>query len=87
MSEREESGGSAPEATESARDLDGRHRVLEASYKGWLIRYRNEGQWTAQLFEPGCGEPSGDGVVASHDEGEAVLLQRAQRKIDSATDS
>ena len=40
------------------------------------------GEWIAQLFEPGCIEPTADQVVASLEEGEPILIQRAQRKID-----
>jgi hypothetical protein len=77
---------SAVPAGGPARDLDSRHPIHEASYKGWLIRYWNRGEWTAQLFEPGSPEPLADRVVASLDEGEAMLIQRAQRKIDAAVD-
>ena len=64
------------------RDLEcGRH-VVEASYKGWLIRYFKRGEWIAQLFEPGCIEPTPGEVVASIEEGEPILMQRAQRIID-----
>jgi hypothetical protein len=57
---------------------------MEASYKGWLIRYRKGGDWTAQLFEPGCAEATGDQIVASDQEGEAILIQRAKKRIDEA---
>ncbi|MDW6025935.1 hypothetical protein SAZ10_29670 [Mesorhizobium sp. BAC0120] len=74
-------------STETARDLDGRPPINEASYRGWLIRYWNSGEWIAQLFEPGSIAPLPDQVVASLDEGEVVLVQRAQRKIDGITPS
>ena len=55
----------------------------EASYRGWLIRYYRQGQWCALLFCPGSAEPMPDPVVATLDEGDNILLQRAQAKIDS----
>jgi hypothetical protein len=66
-----------------ARDLESGFHLMEASYKGWLIRYCRRVEWTAQLFQPGCIEPTPDEVVASVEEGEIILIQRAQRKIDS----
>lgn len=69
---------------EVPRDLDGRHPVREATYKGWLIRYRYDGEWSAELYSPGSGEALPDRLVASADEGEIILIQRAQRAIDSA---
>jgi hypothetical protein len=72
---------------ETARDLDSSLPIQEASYKGWLIRYSNRGEWSAELFEPGCDGAAAAQVVASSDEGEAVLIQRAQYKIDSAAKS
>jgi hypothetical protein len=57
---------------------------MEASYKGWLIRYCKRGDWSAQLFEPGCIGATGDQIVASDQEGEAILIQRAKKRIDEA---
>ena len=86
MSAEKQNGDATPSTGEPARDLDSRHPIHEASYKGWLIRYWNSGEWTAQLFEPGSLAPLADRVVASLDEGDAMLIQRAQKKIDAAED-
>ena len=67
-------------------DLDQRHPVHEATYKGWLIRYRYDGEWIAELYRPGSGEALPERLVASADEGETILIQRAQRAIDSQID-
>ena len=67
-------------------DLDGQHSVREATYRGWLIRYRKDREWTAELFRPGSSEAIFQRLVASADEGEIMLIQRAQRTIDLLDD-
>jgi len=71
---------------EVPHDLDGRHSVREAAYRGWLIRYHKGREWTAELFRPGSAEAISQRLVASADEGEIMLIQRAQRTIDLLND-
>jgi hypothetical protein len=74
------------DAKEVPHDLDGRHSVREAAYRGWLIRYHKGREWTAELFRPGSAEAISQRLVASADEGEIMLIQRAQRTIDLLND-
>jgi len=51
------------------------------TYHGYTIRSQNPQYWVAHIYRPGARLIMGT-VAATRQEGEKVLLQRAQERID-----
>ena len=59
---------------------------MKHRYRGYMILYHAADSWLAFIYPPGVIEATGDTVQATSAEGEAVLLQRVQARIDAELD-
>jgi len=56
--------------------------MKEKQHRGWRIRYHCTGEWLAEVYRPGSLMAENGRSVATLEEGEDVVLQRARQKID-----
>jgi hypothetical protein len=56
--------------------------MKEKQHRGWRIRYHCTGEWLAEVYRPGSLRAESELSVATVEEGEDALLQRARQKID-----